>query len=303
MEMDLSISIVNWNTKDALKLCLKSIYDSSHEIEFEVFVIDNNSSDSSAEMVMRRFPSVRLIRNKVNLGFARANNQAIKKSRGRDILLLNPDIVVLPNSLARMVNFMRSHSEVGAAGGKLLNPDGTIQKGGYYRRFPSVMQAVMGCTLLNRITGMGSFLERYYGEKIDSDTVEVDQPPGACLMVRREVIGQVGLLDEDFNLWFEDVDWCYRIKKAGWKIFFYPEAEFIHRGGQSVKSLTLYDYEEIYTRSMLIYFKKHKGWLRFNLLRHILLVNSYLRLMISNSRQNQQKKGHCVKMVKMIREI
>ena len=240
--MDLSIAIVNYNTKEFLKGCLESIYDTVKSIEFEIYVVDNASIDGSAQMVEDAFPGVKLIKNKENLGFAKANNQAIEISKGRHILLLNPDIVSHPKAMESMVEFLDKNSKIGAIGAKLLNPDGSVQISGYYCKFPSFFQVLFFYTALRHLALKSSFLKYRFWQHVDVDKpCEVDQPPGACLMVKKVVIDQIGLLDEDFPLFFNDVDWCYRIKRAGWKIFYYPNAEMIHFGGRSFVSQEIND--------------------------------------------------------------
>lgn len=232
--VDLSISVVSYNTKELLKKCLKSVYENTHKVNFEVFVADNNSKDGSTKMVKEKFPQVNLIENKINVGFAKANNQAVKKSSGRYILLLNSDTIVLPNSLNIMTGFMDHHPQVGALGCKLLNPDMTLQPS--CREFPSFLTLFFELTFLDQLFPSNKVLGRYKLSGWDHNEIrEVDQLIGACLMVRKKTIDEVGLLDERFHMFFEDVDWCYRIKKRGWKIYFLPKAKVIHYGSQSIK--------------------------------------------------------------------
>jgi len=236
--LDLSISIVNFNTKYFLEKCLLSIYKNTKHIDFEVFVVDNGSIDGSVEMVKSKFPGIKLIINRENAGFAKANNQAIKESKGRYILLLNSDTEVLPSTFELMVKFMDSHAEVGALGCKLLNPDGSLQRS--CRSFPNFLTLFLESTFLDQIFSRKRFFGVYQMTYWDHDDIrEVDQPMGACLMVRRKAVEDVGLLDEDFFMFFEEVDWCYRIKEKGWRIYFLPHAKVIHHGGQSIKKLNL----------------------------------------------------------------
>lgn len=236
--VDLSISIVNYNTRELLKKCLKSIYENTHRISFEVFVVDNDSRDGSTKMVKEEFPQVYLIENKINVGFAKANNQAIKKSSGRYILLLNSDTIVLPNSFSIMTDFMDHHLQAGALGCKLLNPDMTLQPS--CREFPSFITLLFESTFLDQLFPSSKVIGRYkLGHWKHNEVREVDQPMGACLMVRRKTIDEIGLLDEKFYMFFEEVDWCYRIKKRNWKIYFLPKAKAIHYGGQSIRKVNL----------------------------------------------------------------
>ena len=205
---DLSIIIVNANNQRLLKECLQSIDKNTHKISFEIIISDNASTDGSQEMVKDDFPQVKLIENKENLGFAKANNQALKIYQGRYALLLNNDTLVKDSALDKMVEFMDQNQETGACGPKLLNTDGSTQHQG------------------------GLLAKRFWKAK---DPRPVDFIIGAALLVRKEVIDKVGMMDENLFFYNEDLDWCLRIRKAGWKIFFLPQAEIIHYGGQSSK--------------------------------------------------------------------
>ena len=256
--LDLSITIVNWNTKDLLRHCLRSVYDQANGISFEVFVVDNASSDGSSKMVREIFPRVMLLQNTENLGFAKANNQAIRRSRGRYVLLLNPDTLVLQGALAKMVRFLDSHPQIGALGCKILAADGEVDFRGA-RRFPTLLSEFFDQTGLSTAfpnsTLFGGHLMSYWDHQ---DSKEVDLLIGACMMVRREVIQEIGLMDEDFYMYADDVEWCYRIKKAGWKIFYYADAAIVHLGGQSSKSVKIEVGVEG-LRSMNRFFRKYWG--------------------------------------------
>jgi len=232
--LDLSILIVNYNVKHYLRQCLKSIYTNTKKLSFEITVVDNNSADGSVDVLKREFPEVKLIENCQNLGFAKATNQGLKENNGRYILLLNPDTVVLPKALEKMVEFMEENPRAGALGCKLLNPDGSLQRS--CRSFPTLTTAFFENTGLEKLFPKNKFIGRhrmgYWGH---NDIREVDQPTGAALMVRREIISQVGLMDEQFYMYYDDVDWCYRIKRRGWKIYFIPLARIIHYGSQSAR--------------------------------------------------------------------
>jgi len=231
--LDLSISLVNWNTKGILRSCLKSICKSTHRISYEILVVDNGSSDESPEMVEKEFPQVKLIRNRENLGFAKANNQAIKLSSGRYILLLNSDTIVLDGALDKMVEFMNTHPDAGAAGCKLLDSEGNLQKS--INKFPSLFCQCWGKSLLPAIfpkIKLGYVIDEYH---FYSRIQEVDWITGAFLVVSKLAIERVGLLDEIFFIYAEDTDLCWRIRKEGWKIYFYPGAKVVHFGGVSIK--------------------------------------------------------------------
>lgn len=278
--MNLSISIVNWNTKNLLQRCLSSLYESYYK-DYEIFVIDNNSTDRSAEMVKDYFPEVELIVNPTNLGFAKANNQAIKLSQGKYILILNPDVIVFRDTLREMVNFMDLNPSVGTLGIKLVNEKGTEIKSGYYRKFPSIPQVLLFYTILGNRSLRNRYLRNRYWEAVDtSRTIEVPQVPGACLMVRRKVIQEVGTFDERFKLFFEDVDWCYRIKKDGWKIFFVPYITAIHLGAQSICMLPYPELASRFFNSMYLYFKKHYSISKALIAKFIVTSDTLLKIAI-----------------------
>lgn len=250
--VDLSIIIVSWNVKNLLRDCLNSIFTNLDGLAVEVFVSDNASSDGSAEMVKESFPQVKLIANQTNLGFTKANNLAIKQAQGQYVLILNPDTVIQPKALSTMVRFMAENKNCGALGPKLLNPDGSLQPS--CRPFPT-----LGTQLASTL-----FLDGLVARGWPHDQVkEVDQPMGAALMVRKEVLDQVGLFDENIIFFYDEVDLCYRLKAAGWKIYFTPAAEIIHYQGKSFKQWK--DFKKVlwgaylWRQSRNYFFQKHYG--------------------------------------------
>ncbi len=299
--MDLSITIVNYNTKEFLRSCLKSIYDTVKKIKFEICVVDNASNDGSAEMVESDFPQVKLLKNKENFYFAKANNQAIEISAGRHILVLNPDIIAYPEAIENMVTFMDKNNEIGAIGAKLLNPDGSIQISGYYCKFPSFFQVLFFYTALRHISKKFSLLaNRFYQHPHTDKPCEVDQPPGACLMVKRSAFDTIGLFDENFPLFFNDVDLCYRIKKAGWKIFYYPKAVMIHYGGASFTSQDINDrinWSLTSYKGLRNFFVKHNYPITAKTVKAIVLMDSAIKfpvwgitsLLIRNKRRKARR--------------
>ena len=253
--MDLSIIIVSWNTKDLLKKCLESVLAETKGLDFEVFVVDNGSQDGSAKMGEKNFSQVKLIENRSNLGFAQANNQAIEKSRGKYILLLNPDTVILGNTLRKMIDFLESHPEVGILGPKILNPDGSLQPS--CRTFPTLAsQALILLKLHNFLPGLPP-IKKYYMLGWDhSETKEVDQVMGSCFMIKKKLIDEIGLLDESYWIWFEEVDFCKRARLAGWKTYFLPDVSIIHHKAKAFEQLSPIKKQIRLNRSMLRYFKK-----------------------------------------------
>ena len=226
--MDLSLVIVNWNTRELLLKCLTSLYDTIPDLRFEVWLVDNASTDGSLTAVEERFPKVRLIRNSRNLGFAAANNQALRQIKGRYALLVNTDVVITQGSVQTLFRFMENSGEAGMACGQLLNLDGTRQNS--IANLPSLALLLTNETLFRILfpRAYPSKLRRY------ESPIEVESCIGACLMVRKTAMDAVGLLDERFFFYFEETDWACRMRKAGWKVFFVPDAQFFHAQGQSV---------------------------------------------------------------------
>jgi GT2 family glycosyltransferase len=254
--VDLSIIIVNWNTKEYLLHCIDSILQKKGSISMEIIVIDNGSRDRSGEEVKRQFPGLRLIENGRNLGFARAVNQGLRVSSGRYLLLLNPDTQLREGAIEKLVSFMESHAEAGVAGAQLLNGDGSKQNS--IANFPSLTTELLNKNLLRRL-----FPKKFPGKEKDyPEPIEVDSVIGACMMVRRDVLDQVGLLDEDYFLFLEETDWCYRIKRTGWRIYHVPQAEVYHFQGKSAEAVKKEARVEFY-RSRYHFFKKNRGQLQW----------------------------------------
>jgi GT2 family glycosyltransferase len=257
--MDLSIIIVNWNTKDLLLQCLESVYQITKRIEMEIFVVDNGSGDGSVLAAKEGFPEVNFIQNQTNLGFAKANNQALSLAKGRYLLLLNPDTQIKIGATERMLSFMEDHSEVGVIGPQLLHLDGSKQNS--IANFPS-----LATELLNKSFLRWLFPKKYPGkERSYGEPLEVDSVIGACMMVRGDAMAQVGLLDEDYFLFLEETDWCCRMKKAGWKIYHIPQAEIYHFQGKGVEIEKKKARVEYY-RSRYHFFKKNRGGLPWSIL-------------------------------------
>ncbi|MDD5772642.1 MAG: glycosyltransferase family 2 protein [bacterium] len=272
--MRLTISIVNWNTKELLKNCLESIFQNYSGNDYEVIVVDNNSNDGSIEMLEKCFPRVKKIKNEYNAGFGKANNQAMAVCEGEYILILNPDIVIKKGSLEKMLDFLEKNESAGAAGAKLLNPDGTVQMKGFYRKFPSLMQILLFKSVLYKIFRHFEGISSRYFEYQDINNLhEVDQIPGACILVKREVYKKIGGFDEEYFIWYEDVDWCYRMKKAGWKLYYLPEAEITHYGGQSFLNIDTGEKIVLFYTSLLKYFKKNLPQKDYFLARSIIISN------------------------------
>ena len=264
MTPDLSIIIVSYNTLPLVEGCLRSLRCSCQptssldagplpELTIEVIVVDNASGDATVAAVGRNFPWVELIANTQNRGFAAATNQGLLRARGRHALLLNPDTEPRPAALYRLVRFLDEHQSIGAVGPMLLNSDGSFQHACF--TFPSLAMSFLDFFPINhRLTN--SRLNGRYPLSSYSMPFPIDHPLGACLMVRREVIADVGLLDEQFFIYCEEIDWCIRIKRAGWSIYCVPEAEVVHYGAQSTTPLWNAMFVELH-HSRYKLFKKH----------------------------------------------
>jgi GT2 family glycosyltransferase len=224
----LSIIIINYNQKNFLKLCLKNIKEVNPSLDYEILIVDNNSKDDSLKFLSEiKDERVKIILNKKNLGYAKAINQALKISKGKYVLILNPDVIVLKGSIEKLYQFMEEHPECGIAGPKLLNPDKTIQYS--CLKFPKWYTPILRRTFLSKLPFAKKHLKYYLMSEWDHKTIkEVDWLLGAALMVRTEAIKKVGLLDERFFLYFEDIDWCRRFHQHGFKVFYVPEASFYH---------------------------------------------------------------------------
>jgi N-acetylglucosaminyl-diphospho-decaprenol L-rhamnosyltransferase len=252
--IDLSIVIVSWNTCQILADCLDSIEATAKSLAFEVIVVDNGSTDGSQAMLGVRFPHVRLIQNQDNVGFARANNQAVAVSNGRYVLLLNSDALLLAQAVQAMFDLAEAKSRAGIVGTQLLNPDGSFQAS--HTPFPNHWQEFL------ILSGVGRMLHgRWYpshGPEEDKGPQIVDYVEGACLLVRREAYEDVGGLDEGYFMYAEEVDWCYAMRKKGWQVWYQPAAKVMHLGGGSSQGRRTQREADLY-RSRVRFFRKHYG--------------------------------------------
>lgn len=291
--MILTIIIINYNSKEVLNKCLISLYESSLNTDFEVFIIDNASSESIGDLVPL-FPQVNFLYNEKNIGFAAANNIGIRKANGKCILLLNPDTVINENSLQPMINYLDTNDDVGIVGCKIFNADGEIERSTH--SFPTlVKEFVHANEFIKKIFSYNSFLSKFLGKVLkiksfesywDHDNIkEVDHVTAACMMIKKEAIDNVGLLDEAFFLYNEEVEWSFRFKKAGYKSVFLPESSIIHLFGystkqrvqkQAVNNLLVERY-----RGMFYFFQKHYGFIKLLLLRITVFQGFSLRLFLN----------------------
>ena len=248
----MSVCIVNWNTRECLARCVECVL---REAAGEVIVVDNASEDGSADMVAERFPDVTLIRNEDNVGYAAGNNQAIAASSGDFVLLLNPDVELHEGALGTMLAFMGEHERAGALGCKLILPDGSVQQS--CRTFPTPDVLLWEATGLSRLFPRSRRFGRYRMGWWDYDEVrEVAQPMASCLMLRRKALDEVGTFDEQFPIYFNDVDLCLRLKQAGRRIFFTPHATALHHHGQSTRQAGARMIAESH-RSLAAFYRKH----------------------------------------------
>jgi len=294
--IDLSIVIVNWNVCDLLCRCLHSILDGDVSradvsgiwqlghagsqmpessvlptLRFEILVIDSASRDDSVERVRHEFPGVRLYPSETNLGYTGGNNLGIRESRGRYVLVLNPDTEVLGDALGKMVSYMDEHPRVGVVGPQLLWPDGSVQSS--RRRFPTVCTALVESSFLQKWFPRHPIIRRYCVlDRPDSVVSEVDWVQGACLMVRREVIEQVGVLDDAYFMYSEELDWQRRIAAAGWKVVYLPSAQIVHHEGKSSEQAVALRHIR-FARSKVRYLSKYHGSLAGQIVRGWLLFN------------------------------
>ncbi len=290
-QIDVSVIIVNYNVREFLEQALRSVELARASLSVETFVVDNNSSDGSVDMVRSRFPETHVISNKENTGFSKANNQAIRIASGRYLLILNPDTIIQEDTLVSLVDFMDAHPEAGAVGCKILNADGTFAPESR-RAFPTPAVAFYRIIGLSKLFPQNPRFGRYNLSFLpDTEVCEVDALSGSCMFVRQDALRQnfpassngrpssrddadlqagAGLFDEDFFMYGEDLDWCYRIQKAGWKIYYTPDTQIIHYKGESTKKGDL-RYVLLFYGAMLRFsekhFKKRHSWFLRLLLR------------------------------------
>lgn len=284
----ISIIILSWNTKGLLRQCLKSIYNLQLTINnCEIIVVDNGSTDGSPEMVEKEFPQVVLIKNKKNLGFGAGNNQGMRKAKGDYFLLLNSDTVVKNKAPVKMAQFLNQHSKVGVVGCKLLNQDGSDQPS--FGPFPNLI-----------VAGVMLFSEHWFGDLVrrsGNQIKEADWVMGAALMVKKEVFKKAGPMDEGIFMYMDETEWCYRIKKAGYKVMFYPGAEIIHLGGASSLTGRKDPILNIY-RGLIYFYKKHYPRWQLPILRLMLKLKAAGALLIgylTNSQYLKETYGQAFK--------
>jgi GT2 family glycosyltransferase len=269
-DMKITIIIVTWNSERYIRNCLDSIIQNAGELHPEIILVDNNSTDQTVKAVEELYPQVNLFLNKDNLGYAQANNQGMENSQGEYILLLNPDTEVIENSLFLMIQFMEENPQTGALGPRLINPGGTVQPS--CREFPRYTTLLWEFSGLSRLFPKSRIFGHWrMGYFAFNKTQEVDQPMGSCLLLRRKTLEEIGVFDQSFPMFFNDVDLCYRIKKAGWKIYFLSDAHILHHKGASTRQAK----RRMIWRSHMAfyrYFRKHKTGMWNRLIQYLLFI-------------------------------
>ncbi|MBU0952213.1 MAG: glycosyltransferase family 2 protein [Elusimicrobia bacterium] len=275
---DISINIVNYNNIQFLQNCIKSIYENTKKINFSILIIDNFSSDNSIELIEKTFPTIKIIRNNKNIGFAKAQNTGFDKVDSRYILILNPDTLILDNSIEKMVLFLDRNPEAGIVGPIILNPDKSNQCTGI--TYPNNVNLLSETLFLDRFFPNN----RIFGKHKKTfepyrDTKQVDYLQGSCLMIRKKVIEEIGIFDEDFFMYFEETDFCYRAKRKGWSITRLGDCSIIHFGGGETG---YYDEFRLlqYTRSLILFYKKHYSITAVLALKVILSLRNITRLIL-----------------------
>jgi GT2 family glycosyltransferase len=277
--MDVSIVVVSWNSRDLLKACLRSIFEQTRSLSFEVIVVDNGSHDRTADMVRVEFPLVKLIQNNEDRGYAAANNQGIRISQGRYILVLNPDTVITDRAIERCVEYAEVHKDVGIVGCQVYVSDREIQRTGF--AFHSAWNLFLILSGLSRAFPKSKiFGAPELGWWTRNDERDVDVISGMFMLIRREALDQVGLLDEAYFLYAEEADLCFRFARAGWRRVFIPSARIIHVGGGGGSGDTHDVNTKMYVqlqKSMMIYLRKNRGDLDWMAAKAIYIVSDALR--------------------------
>lgn len=272
--IDLSVIIVNYNAKKLLTGCIQSIYENTSGINFEVIVVDNASRDGSCDTVAADFPQVGLIRNKENMGFGRANNLGLSNARGEHILFLNCDTKITGPSLPSMVAAARKKSDLGAMGVALYNSESDTEPQPCYGRFPSVWRLLRWCTFIGGIFPLAK--DKAVPPR-DGGLVKTDVVSGACLFVPRKVIEKVGIFDENFFMYFEEFDFCRRLKKAGYNVYFFPEVKIVHYRNQSASSSEFSGRKQkVLMGAALYYARKHHSPFAYFLFNALFQIEPFL---------------------------
>jgi len=254
--IEISVIIVNYNVKEFLEQSLVSVQKALKKIRSEIIVIDNASTDGSVEFLKKRFPKVKLIENKENLGFARSSNLGMKQAKGAYLAILNPDTIVQEDTFSKMLKFFQENPDTGMLGCKILNPDGTLQLA-CRRSFPTPWVAFTKLSGLSHLFSKSKLFGKYNLTYLDPDlSYEVEAISGSFMMIQKQVLKDVGYLDEEFFLYGEDLDWCFRIREGGWKVRYFPGTKIIHFKGESSRKAQ-FDNITFFYKSMALFARKH----------------------------------------------
>ncbi len=276
----ISIIIVNYNVERFLEQCLCSVMRAAGDLSVDIFVVDNNSTDNSCSMVRQKFPSVSLIENKENLGFSKANNQAIRLSNAEYVLLLNPDTIIEETTLSKMVAFMDSHADAGGLGVRMIDGKGVFLPESK-RGLPTPAVAFYKISGLSRLFPRSIRFGQYHLGHLDPNSMHsVDILSGACMMLRRSVLDEVGLLDEEYFMYGEDIDLSYRIIKAGYRNYYFPETTIVHFKGESTKKGSL-NYIVLFYKAMYIFTSKYYSGNYSQFLCLLIKIAIFLRAFLS----------------------
>jgi len=262
----LSVVIVNWNTRALLAECIAAVEREAAAITHDIWVVDNGSHDDSVAMLRRDFPAVHAIESQVNLGFAGANNLAMQRSTGRYLLLLNTDAIVRPGAIYALLELAEAAPRAGIIGAHLLNPDGTFQAS--YTNFPTLWQEFLILSTIGR--RLRGYWYPSHAAEVDKGAQRVDYVEGACLLVRRTAFMEIGGLDAGYFMYAEEVDWCKRMRAAGWEVWYTPAAQVVHIGGASSANRKTSREADLY-RSRVRYFRTYHGGRQAGLLKALLV--------------------------------
>lgn len=264
--MDVSVIVVAWNVRELLDDCLASVFDKTRDVDFEVIYVDNGSVDGSVALVKEKYPRVKIIENDENKGFIIANNQGIEIANGRYVLLLNSDTILLNDAISKAVRFADERPEAAVVGCKTFNRDGSLQRSAFMA--PSLLNMFLFATYLYKIFPRSKFFGREFMTWCDFDEVmEVETVRGCFEMVRTEVLDRVGVMDDIYFVYGDDIDWCYRFRRAGWKVLYTPEPQIVHYGGGTTGKQLTGKFLFQLSGSKLIFMKKFYGGITFALAR------------------------------------
>lgn len=274
-EYDLSIIIVSYNSCSLIVKCIESIYKFSENLKIQIIISDNASSDNTVDTIEKKYHDVYIIKNNRNLGFAKANNGAIKYCKGRFVLFLNPDITLIEPVFKKMIKFLETNDDAGLVGCKLINPDGSIQKS-FFETFPTLTNRFLDAIYVEKLVNKYS-----HHDKINDDSRKVAGITGACMLLRKNLIDELGGFDESFFMYCEDVDLSFRVKQMGYNIYYLEDIAILHHLGASGKKRKRSYFEKVLTKeSVYRFFIKHHGRAKAVLYRFLMIIGSILRLTI-----------------------